>query len=121
MHRAASGSSIHGEESVKISSSPEVSSFETDLDREILKKLYPPREPGKCKQMAEISPKKGSLSVIIRTYKSAVSYDLHKQGIEFAWHRLFYDRIIRNPDELERIRWYIRLNPKRWKKDVLRD
>ncbi|NVO21087.1 MAG: hypothetical protein HXX13_15400 [Bacteroidetes bacterium] len=94
--------------------------IESELEKSIIKCLYPAREPGKNHAMAKISPKKGSLSAIIRTYKSAVSYDLHKMGINFAWHCRFYDRVVRNPEELERIRWYIRNNPKRWGNDILK-
>ena len=32
----------------------------------------------------------------------------------FYWHVRFYDRIVRYPGELERIKWYIRMNPKKW-------
>ncbi|MBK7174616.1 MAG: hypothetical protein IPH84_15625 [Bacteroidales bacterium] len=88
--------------------------FIIQLESEMMKKLFPVREKGKNIAMSEISPKKGSLSAVIRSYKSAVSYSLHKMGLEFAWHGRFYDRIVRNPGELERIRWYIRMNPKNW-------
>ncbi|MFC1678566.1 hypothetical protein ACFLZ9_02385 [Patescibacteria group bacterium] len=43
---------------------------------------------------------------------------IHKSGLsEFAWQRSFYDRIVRNEDELNRIRKYILNNPKKWDKD----
>jgi putative transposase len=62
---------------------------------------------------SEISPMGGTLSVIIRNYKSVVRHWCNKNGFpQFRWQRGFYDRIIREESELARIRWYIRNNPK---------
>ncbi len=57
-----------------------------------------------------------NLSRIIRWYKGRVSFEIHQVGYEFAWQTLFHDRIIRNEMELNRIRYYIRKNPKNWGK-----
>ena len=57
-----------------------------------------------------------NLSRVLRWYKGRVTYEIHQAGYEFAWQTLFYDRIIRNEMELNRIRQYIRNNPKNWKK-----
>jgi REP element-mobilizing transposase RayT len=69
--------------------------------------------------MSEISPKPGSLSVIIGSYKSAISKIVRKQlnPITFAWQSRFYDHIIRNENELNRIREYIMTNPAMWERD----
>ena len=88
--------------------------FIIELESEMMQKLFPKRKKGENIAMSEISPKKGSLSAIVRSYKSAVSYSLHMMGIGFSWHGRFYDHIVRNPEELERIRWYIRMNPRNW-------
>jgi REP element-mobilizing transposase RayT len=49
---------------------------------------------------------------IIGSFKSAVSKKIHESGnTAFRWQRSYYDRIIRNEDELNRIRIYIRNNP----------
>jgi REP element-mobilizing transposase RayT len=64
---------------------------------------------------SEISPKKNSVSSVIRSYKSAVTRWAHKNGFEkFKWQPRFYDRIIRNEKELYFIRRYIELNPSKW-------
>jgi len=55
-----------------------------------------------------------NLSRVIRWYKGRVSFEIHQAGYEFAWQTLFHDRIIRNEMELNRIRYYIRNNPKNW-------
>lgn len=63
---------------------------------------------------SKISPKKNSLSVIIRTYKAAVSTRLKKLNINFRWQSSYYDRIVRNERELFEIRKYIEQNPLKW-------
>ena len=50
-------------------------------------------------QREGISPKSGSISTIIRSYKSAVTKYAHRLGFEFEWQTRFHDRIIRNTDE----------------------
>jgi putative transposase len=64
--------------------------------------------------MSEISPKPGSLASVIRSYKSAVSKNVHLIDSDFSWHPRYYDHIIHSRKELERIRQYIINNPGRW-------
>jgi REP element-mobilizing transposase RayT len=65
-----------------------------------------------------ISPVKGSLSAIIRTFKAAVTTWSRANGYpEFAWQGRFHDHIIRNEVDLFRIRTYIRNNPLKWALD----
>ncbi|MFB2878561.1 transposase [Floridanema aerugineum] len=73
---------------------------------------------GISQAMSEISPKAGSLSVIMRSYKSAVSRWCHINGYEsFAWQPRFYDHVIRNSSALDRIRKYIINNPAKWENE----
>ena len=59
-------------------------------------------------------PVPGSVSVIINHYKSAVKRWCNKNGHEkFGWQPRFYDNIINNQKDLERIRNYIISNPER--------
>jgi REP element-mobilizing transposase RayT len=67
--------------------------------------------------MATISPKQGSISTIIRSYKSVVSKNARFIHTGFAWQARFYDHIIRDRGAFERITKYIRNNPKNWNKD----
>jgi putative transposase len=66
----------------------------------------------------------GSIPVIVRSYKSAVSKHIHEisgmVGIP-VWQRNYWEHIIRNEDELERIRYYIRNNPKNWNAGIVGD
>jgi putative transposase len=71
----------------------------------------------KNEKMATISPKKGSLSSVIRSYKSAVSKDAHPIHADFDWQTRFHDHIIRDEESYQKIREYILDNPKRWDDD----
>ena len=63
-------------------------------------------------------PQKNSLSTIINHYKGAVTRFARKNGIEtFHWQKGFYDHIIRNENDLRRIRTYIKNNPLKWELD----
>ena len=54
----------------------------------------------------------GKLSKIIKSFKNAVSKEIHASGRpDFRWHRSFHDRIIRSPQMHYRIQWYIIRNP----------
>jgi putative transposase len=60
----------------------------------------------------------GSLGAILRGFKSAATKRInemrHTPG-EAVWQRNYYDRIIRNDEEMRRARDYVLLNPTRWK------
>jgi putative transposase len=65
-----------------------------------------------------ISPKKGSLPVVVRTFKAAVTTWARANGCErFRWQGRFYEHIIRNENDLHRIRQYIQNNRLRWELD----
>ncbi|MBF8248524.1 MAG: hypothetical protein HW374_1324, partial [Bacteroidetes bacterium] len=67
---------------------------------------------------ARLSPQRGSLSVVIRTYKAAVTKLSHDAGhLQFGWHRNYHDRIVFDAQDLTRIRQYIRNNPMNWPGD----
>jgi REP element-mobilizing transposase RayT len=82
---------------------------------EALPRLY----DGKYPQMSEISPKPKSLSAIVGSFKSVSTKTIHQKSPEtnFAWQLRFYDRIIRNEKELDKIRKYIFENPLKWEFD----
>lgn len=65
--------------------------------------------------MSRISPKPGTISTIIRSYKSAVSKHARQFNPSFEWQSRFYDRIIREYDALNEVRKYIRCNVQNWK------
>ena len=57
----------------------------------------------------------GSLSTIMRSFKSAAANRIHSKGYpEFAWQSRFHDHILRDTYDLDRVRRYMRNNPTRW-------
>lgn len=72
---------------------------------------------GKNVFYSNISPEAGSLSTVIRSYKSICTKTIKRYKADFAWQDNFYDRVIRNEKELENIRKYIYDNPANWRKD----
>jgi hypothetical protein len=65
-------------------------------------------------------PSPGTVSVIVRSFKAAVTRELRLKGLwndQPFWQKNFHDRVIRDKDELERIRAYIANNPVAWQFD----
>jgi putative transposase len=67
-----------------------------------------------------LAPKSKSLSAIVGSYKSAVTKQINQirqtPGIP-VWQRNYYERIMRNENELNQIREYIATNPLNWNTD----
>jgi putative transposase len=62
--------------------------------------------------------KPNSLGSIIRQFKSVCTKRIHNIGYDqFKWQPRFYDHIIRNDNDLRRIRTYIQNNPLKWELD----
>jgi REP element-mobilizing transposase RayT len=68
---------------------------------------------------SQISPRRNTLGVMMRTYKAAVTTAARRTVPEFAfaWQRGFYEHVVRNERELDAIRRYIRDNPLKWALD----
>ncbi len=63
-----------------------------------------------------------SIPTIIRSYKSAVAYRIHlvrEAAKTVVWQRNYYEHIIRNQREWERIHLYIDSNPVHWSHDQI--
>ena len=60
-----------------------------------------------------------SLGVIINQYKRIVTIHARKINLDFSWQPRFYEHIIRNTMEFERIQNYIIYNPIKWTDDDL--
>ncbi len=60
----------------------------------------------------------GELSTIIKWFKRITSKRLHKMWLtDFKRQKSFYDHVIRNEQDFQRIQEYIELNPYKWKND----
>jgi putative transposase len=69
---------------------------------------------------AQPEPYTAPLGEIVRTFKGAATYRIRTTGLpEFAWQHRYYDHVIRNEADLQRIRSYIVNNPARWEQDKL--
>lgn len=66
-------------------------------------------------------PVERSLPTIIRAFKSASTREINRltrmPGVS-VWQRSFYEHVIRDDRDLERIRAYIVNNPSQWPSDV---
>jgi REP-associated tyrosine transposase len=65
-------------------------------------------------------PLKGTLPTIVRAFKSAAAVRINKirrAPGEPVWQRNYYEHVIRDENELNRIREYIRDNPAAWQTD----
>lgn len=60
---------------------------------------------------------KNTISSIVGSYKSAVTKHANRLGYMHQWQKLFYDNIIRNNNDYQRISDYIVSNPENWAKD----
>lgn len=67
----------------------------------------------------KFGPQSNNLSAIMRGFKGKTTKIINQKfpEISFAWQERFYDRIIRNNEELNRIRQYIINNPEKWELD----
>ncbi len=82
---------------------------------------------GGCRGAARCAPttvrtnvEAGSLGAIVRSFKSAVTKRINEvRGTPGAavWQRNYWEHIVRNGRDLERIRRYIAENPGRWGED----
>ena len=63
------------------------------------------------------SPQSKNLASIVRGFKSAVTRHARFIRPSFAWQTRFYDRIIRDYAEYQRIEEYIVNNPAKWADD----
>jgi REP element-mobilizing transposase RayT len=65
-------------------------------------------------------PVKGSIPTIIRSYKSAVALRINlmrgTNGVP-VWQRNYYEHVIRNHEDWDRIQRYIESNPSMWAED----
>jgi REP-associated tyrosine transposase len=65
-------------------------------------------------------PVPGSIPTILRSYKSAVALQinrLRRTPAAAVWQHNYYEHIIRNVTEWDRIRLYIQENPAAWASD----
>ncbi|MFA5817054.1 MAG: hypothetical protein WC865_15715 [Bacteroidales bacterium] len=67
----------------------------------------------------QFGPQIQNLAALIRGFKSSVTSFAKAHFIVFHWQPRYFDRIIRNEEELNQIRKYIRDNPVKWNQRIL--
>jgi len=80
--------------------------------------LFLSRREASAAAVGRISP--GSLGVVIRSFKSAVAFRINAlrgPRVGGIWQRNYFDQIIQNHDDLERVRAYIQNNPAGWSRN----
>ena len=65
-------------------------------------------------KMQRVSRCRGTLSTVVGGMKRAITMYARQNNIPFNWQTRFYDRIIRNADEMNRIAEYIEKNVSKW-------
>jgi len=65
----------------------------------------------------QFGPQSQNLASIVRGYKVGVTKNARVNYPEFAWHKRYYEHIIRNKQAYQRIKNYILNNPWNWKED----
>jgi REP element-mobilizing transposase RayT len=65
----------------------------------------------------KFGPQSKNLSSIIRGFKIGVKNFSNENKIYFLWQDSFYDHIVRDEKELNKIRQYIVDNPLKWELD----
>lgn len=68
----------------------------------------------------KFAPQSKNLGSVMRGFKSTVTSFAKDHNIDFGWQPRYYDHIIRDYDEYQRIANYIRNNPDNWGNDRLR-
>jgi len=79
----------------------------------------PTNAPANAPTKNEFGPQSKNLASIVRGFKIGVTKNARLIHADFAWQSRFYDRIIRDADEYERISEYIINNLEKWFYDKL--
>ena len=67
--------------------------------------------------MSAITPKSGSLPVVINQFKRAVTMYARTHKIPFDWQTRYYDKILKNQNAFDNVRRYIDNNVAKWHTD----
>jgi putative transposase len=80
--------------------------------------LFFQRAAERADQLAPaFGPQSDNLASVVRGFKVGVKSWATKSETDFAWQPRYFDRVIRNEVELEKIRSYIQNNPNQWDAD----
>jgi len=61
-----------------------------------------------------------TIGMMVRHFKSKCAYEIHNLGLnQIVWQRNYYEHIIRDEFDMNRIVEYIQTNPSNWERDKL--
>ncbi|MCB2410070.1 transposase [Hymenobacter lucidus] len=60
------------------------------------------------------TPQRENLSAVLRGFKAGTAAQARRASLPLAWQPRYHDRVVRSPEELDKIRHYILTNPTRW-------
>ena len=84
--------------------------------------LFFHRQAERPDQLAPVfGPQSNNLASVVRGFKTGVKAWATTSKTPFTWQPRYFDRVIRNAIELEKISAYIRDNPNRWEVDKAND
>jgi len=75
--------------------------------------------PTAQKPKNQFGPQSKNLASIVRGYKVGVTTNARQIDPDFAWQARYWDHIVRNEKEFQRITQYIINNPQKWEDDKL--
>jgi putative transposase len=88
-----------------------------ELESPSTPQLETPKKPQTESEKRYGNQGKNTVSSIVGSYKSAVTKNANRLGLECGWQERFHDHIIRNDAEYQRINDYIESNIENWKDD----
>jgi hypothetical protein len=68
-------------------------------------------------ESSTVNPQRPTLGWVVRTFKAVITRRVRLIEAGFAWQRNYHERLIRNDQELNAVRRYIRDNPLHWADD----
>jgi putative transposase len=69
-----------------------------------------------ARPLPESSPSAGSLGAVVGQFKKRATKRIRaRRQADFSWQERYFDQILRDDEDLERYRAYIRGNPGRWR------
>ena len=77
----------------------------------------PSKSPSKSQPPPKYGPQSKNIASIIRGFKIGVTKFAVNNHIPFQWQPRFYDHIIRDENDMNRIHQYIMNNPRNWNED----
>jgi REP element-mobilizing transposase RayT len=92
----------------------QINHFRTDMNHQIINDIA----IAKSHRHMGLMNQTPTLGHVVRYFKSKCTYEIHKIGFNnYVWQHNYYEHIVRNEDDLNKIREYVNINPLIWDRD----